>query len=89
MRGADAPKGDALFDHEFVTLPRTDEQWIHNDWFPRAIEAGWRYWAVVPPIKFLGEKNMRRYAAKYRALGLGARLFEETETTMRWLEQQR
>ncbi len=48
--------------------------------------AGWRYWAVVPPVKFLGEKNIRRYAEKYEARGLQSRLFEDETSAMRWLE---
>lgn len=69
-------------------LPPTDEAWIHGEWFPQVMEAGWKFWAIVPPHKFLGEKNMRRYAKKYETAGLVWRVFGEPEEAMRWLEAQ-
>src|SRR5689334_22710931 len=26
-----------------------DSEWVNNDWLPRAIAAGWKYWALVVP----------------------------------------
>ncbi len=69
-------------------LPPEDEQWIHHDWFPRTLGAGWRFWAVVPPVKVFGEKNMRRYAARYETFGLAVKLFPEPPEARHWLERQ-
>lgn len=69
-------------------LPPDDERWIHHDWFPRTLEAGWTHWAVVPPVKIFGEKNMRRYANRYETFGLATKMFADPVEARAWLEQQ-
>jgi hypothetical protein len=65
-----------------------DEEWAVKVWFPKALEAGFRHWAIVKPAKVLGQLNMRRYKETYAAAGVNAELFSEVAEAMKWLEQQ-
>jgi hypothetical protein len=63
-----------------------DAEWSKHDWTPRALAAGWKYWAVVLPEKVLGQMNMRRWIEAHSQLGLTAESFSDPETARRWLE---
>lgn len=65
-----------------------DEEWCKNVWFPRAVAAGWRHWAVVMPQGVLGQMNMRRWIETYATLGINAYPFEEPDPAMHWLIEQ-
>ncbi len=40
-----------------LLLPE-DADWAKIVWQPQAYDAGWRYWAVLPPLKARGKINM-------------------------------
>jgi hypothetical protein len=65
-----------------------DEEWSKKDWTPRALAAGWKFWAIVLPEKVLGQMNMRRWIESHSALGLTAQGFTDLEEARRWLEKQ-
>lgn len=66
----------------------SDAEWALNDWAPRVMAAGWRYWAIVMPEKILGEMNMRRWMERYAAMGLTSEAFTDPEEAMTWLQGQ-
>jgi hypothetical protein len=55
-------------------------------WFPRTFEAGWRYWAIVRPVKALPQIDMKRFIEDYAVRGLTTRVFNDAATALRWLE---
>ncbi len=63
-----------------------DGEWAIKEWVPRAIAAGWKYWAVVLPDKVLGQMNMKRWMDTYAKLGVVAQAFPHPEAGMDWLE---
>jgi hypothetical protein len=63
-----------------------DSEWALNDWAPRVIAAGWKYWGVVLPEKVLGQMNMRRWIETYSKLGVLAQVFEDPEAGRTWLK---
>ena len=66
-----------------------DAEWLSKVWEPQAIAAGWRFWALVQPMKVLGEMNMRRHVARIAGLGVTLRVFEEVPLAEAWLDAQR
>ena len=66
-------------------ITAADANWAISDWAPRAIAAGWKYWAVVLPEKILGQMNMRRWAATYAKQGVTGQLFTDVSEAKRWL----
>jgi hypothetical protein len=69
-------------------LKPADAQWSTEDWAPRAMAAGWKYWAVVLPTKVFGQTNMRRFVEGSAASGRVAQAFELPNPAMSWLRSQ-
>jgi hypothetical protein len=67
-------------------LPQEDTDWSMKDWFPRAVKAGWKYWALVVPQDFMGRVNMNEFVESYLDQGLRIAVFVEPEEAMKWLE---
>ncbi|HRF94498.1 MAG TPA: hypothetical protein PLZ51_04870, partial [Aggregatilineales bacterium] len=44
---------------------REDTDWINNDWLPRAIATGWKYWALVVPNSFMARVNMIEFTESF------------------------
>jgi hypothetical protein len=65
-----------------------DSEWCKTIWFPRALAAGWKHWAVVMPEGVLGQMNMRRWIEMYAESGLNAHPFADPERALAWLSQQ-
>jgi hypothetical protein len=63
-----------------------DGEWALNDWAPRVIAAGWKYWGVVLPDKVLGQMNMRRWIETYSKFGVVAQTFDDTDQARAWLK---
>ena len=68
-------------------LKPADAEWSQQSWSPRAMAAGWKYWAVVMPKKVLGQMNMTRWIEGSAAVGRIAQGFTEPAEALRWLEQ--
>jgi hypothetical protein len=63
-----------------------DETWGREIWFPQAIRAGWKYWAMVPPKKVVGQMNIARIIKIYSDMGITAQVFHEAEEAFAWLD---
>lgn len=73
-------------DRAHAVLPADDEEWATKIWFPKMRAAGWKYWAMVRPIKAVGQMNVARYVKMYSDLGITARYFTDPDEAFAWLE---
>ena len=71
-----------------TALSKEDTDWGKTDWFPRTVEAGWKYWAIVQPEQVLGKMNMKRLAKTYSEQGVTTEFFSDPDEAMAWLEKQ-
>lgn len=69
-------------------LPRSHHEWGEKVWVPQAVAAGWKYWALLPPIEAIGNSNMTRLVELYAAKGVTVSFFREVAAAHRWLCQQ-
>ncbi len=69
-------------------LTKEDSDWALNEWQPRIMAAGWKYWAIVMPEKIIGQMNMKRWAKTYGEKGITVEMFSDPDAAMRWLESQ-
>ena len=74
-------------DRKGGALPKSHHDWANEVWGPRAAAAGWRYWALVPPMELLGQANMSRLKETYSALGVTADVFADPYAALAWLVQ--
>ena len=61
-----------------------DVDWINEDWFPRMLEAGWRYWALVEPKSHVGTMTMKKFRF-YVDEGIILKVFATVEEAFSWL----
>ncbi|MDP8998817.1 MAG: hypothetical protein M3O46_01760 [Myxococcota bacterium] len=71
-----------------TAITPADTEWALQDWAPRVIAAGWKYWAVVMPENVIGQMNMKRWIKTYADRGVTAQAFTQPGEAMLWLEQQ-
>lgn len=72
-------------DRKNSATPTADLEWSMQDWFPRAFNSGWKYWAIVMPDKVAGKLNMQRFMKTYAELGLTIEIFDDPDEAMTWL----
>lgn len=75
-------------DRNNSALPKDDEKWGNEVWFPRVLKAGWKHWAIVQPAKAVGQLNMKRFQENFVALGVNAHMFSDVDEAMKWLSSQ-
>ena len=73
-------------DRNNSALPKEDGEWGVNDWSPRVVAAGWKYWAIVMPDKIAGQMNMQRFIDTYAKLGVTIQIFDDPDEALDWLK---
>lgn len=63
-----------------------DSQWVNDNWLPRAIAAGWKYWALVVPHDFMARINMSEFVDSFYAKGIRIMVFTNYDQAWHWLE---
>lgn len=61
-------------------------EWAVNDWIPRAITAGWQYWANVVPEDVQAAGTLMPFIEALQEHGLRMGVFTHMEKAMEWLE---
>jgi len=63
------------------------QAWASNDWIPRAIAGGWKYWANVVPKELAAAGTLAPLMEILFGLGLRLMVFSNTEEAIRWLDK--
>ena len=90
LRGADLLKEHSAAkwlsdDRECGVMTAEDITWAQSVWEPLAIANGWKYWAIVRPVKAVIRLSTHEFAERYKMMGLSVELFDEPETAFNWL----
>jgi hypothetical protein len=67
-------------------LPPADLEWADKTWFPQTVKAGWKFWALVPPVTVIGQMNIQRHIKLYKERGITVEVFKTSAEAMHWLE---
>jgi hypothetical protein len=67
-------------------LAREDAEWGFNDWNPRTIAAGWKYWANVVPTDVASAGTLTPTMNALYDMGLRMMVFDNLEEAMEWLD---
>jgi hypothetical protein len=69
-------------------LPAEDSAWSQEYWLPRALKAGWKCWAVLPPAKARGQINMERLMGFVgETSDVKIKIFSDSDEAWQWLAQ--
>jgi hypothetical protein len=65
-----------------------DTEWAGKVWLPRAMAAGWKHWALVPPVNVIGQLHFKRIMlGALTDLGINAEVFSDPESALKWLDE--
>lgn len=63
-----------------------DQQWIINNWYPRALKAGFRQQALVVAKSTYGELSIKKIVEKYDQVQVTTGYFDSMEEAFRWVK---
>jgi len=63
-----------------------DSAWANEDWTPRVLAAGWKYWAIVLPQNVIGRMNMQQFIDQQSQAGVTVRVFSDPNEALSWLD---
>ncbi|MCC7452083.1 MAG: hypothetical protein IT324_32055 [Anaerolineae bacterium] len=61
--------------------------WGMNDWSPRTIKAGWKYWANVVPEELAAAGTLAPVMEAYFEMGLRMMVFSSIKEATAWLDR--
>ena len=74
---------------DFSVIGPDDQAWIASEFYPRLVEAGLRFMAIVLPVKAVAQLSLRQANAAYGANGpLVFEYFGTRAAAARWLDAQ-
>ena len=73
-------------DRENGAMLLEDKEWGDRVWFPRAVAAGWRHWAILPPKKIVGQMSLNQKADQSRSGGVEVKVFVNEDEALAWLK---
>ena len=67
-------------------VSKENHDWAREIWAPRALKAGFKYWAAVMPTQAIGRLQLRMFIQEYEALGVTVQAFQEVDEALQWLQ---
>ncbi|MBN2306119.1 MAG: hypothetical protein JXQ72_16670 [Anaerolineae bacterium] len=74
-------------DRKNDTLTQEGNEWSINDWQPRTLQAGWKYWANVVPQDLAAAGTLAPVIDILFNLGLRMMVFTAVEPAIEWLDK--
>jgi len=71
---------------ENPVVSKENHEWARAVWTPRALDAGFKYWATVMPTQAIGRLQLRMFIQEYEDLGVTVQAFDEVDEAFRWLQ---
>lgn len=73
-------------DRDNAVISKEANEWGDKVWAPRAIKAGFKFWAIVIPSKSSAKLQMTMFASEYKKRGVTVQIFEDVDNAIKWLE---
>jgi hypothetical protein len=70
---------------DFVLIGQEDQDWLNQDWLPRAIEAGLRYCAMVEPTFHFNRVAVHNVGGRIDPRQLTLAYFPDRDSALAWL----
>ncbi|MBI5958597.1 MAG: hypothetical protein HY866_07680 [Chloroflexi bacterium] len=68
-------------------MTREDQEWGRVNLNPRAVEIGWKYWALVVPEQLIAAGSMAPAIEEYYELGMRMMVFSDVKEAIQWLDR--
>lgn len=70
-----------------VVINSEDQQWIKNEWIPKAISAGLRYFAAMQPLSNTGKSVLAKMVKDVSTALVTYKLIEDEKSAIDWLKE--
>ena len=70
---------------QFKLIHGEDQDWLNNDWIPRAADAGMRTCALVTPVFYFNKVAVETVARRLDPTVIRVHFFEQRDEARRWL----
>lgn len=74
-------------DRKNDSLTQEGNEWSANEWQPRTMKAGWKYWAMVVPEDLAAAGTLMPVIEILFGLGLRMAVFTTLEQAVAWLDK--
>jgi hypothetical protein len=72
-------------DRNNVIFAQEDLLWGIEEWQPKVLKYGWKYWAIVKPLDEIGRMNTEQISYDYKIMGITIEYFDEVNKAFEWL----
>ena len=72
-------------DQSSSALREEDIAWADENWQPRMVSGGFRFWAMVMPSKVIGQIPIKPIIERYKSRGVTVQTFDNTDDAFTWL----
>ncbi len=72
-------------DRKNVIFAQEDLAWGIEEWQPKVLSYGWKYWAIVKPIDEVGRMSIEQISYDYKIMGLTVEYFNDVDEAFNWL----
>lgn len=62
-----------------------DGRWINDEWLPRALKVGWKYWALVVPEAVKARMMLFEHMSFFDGKGIRINVFTDFDAGWTWL----
>ena len=73
-------------DRDIGVLHPDDKKWGEENWLPRVMKAGWKYWALILPTRITGQMSLYNLVDEFSKLGVVVKVFEDPNEALEWLK---
>jgi hypothetical protein len=67
-----------------LPISNDDQLWTINDWYPRAVKAGFRYQGLILSKNTFNELNVKSISSNYNEFIIVTEYFESPEVAIEW-----
>ena len=72
---------------EMLIINQNDQQWTINDWYPRAIAAGFRYQGLILSKDTFNELTVKRISKEYDEALITTQYFNSPSDALDWVRE--
>ena len=72
-------------DTDSIEIPPKDVAWGQEEWAPKAIISGWRYWAMVIPKDMMAKMNSGNIGRRLSSRGVTLNVYSSVVEAFDWL----
>ena len=67
------------------TVTKEDQEWSNEQWYPRAINGGIRYMAIIMPKSVISSMSVTNILTRVKDINVETQYFDDIDSAKEWL----